>query len=229
MTPALPITLRHPSSAPSAAGTKTITPPTLSWLQGAWLVTHSSLPLWRKARNVRITYTPIPQSGSAGGRGHAGGTHLLDEVTYESLSSSGTGKPSTVRGVDKPFATADAPATLGLVAHADTAPPAATDAGEELAALGYTWRGKGWLMIATSKWEILGWGEEEEGDSWVVTYFAKTLFTPAGVDFYSRRGRLGTATVEGIKAAIRELGGDVAKLGGEVFEVACDGERDGKA
>ncbi len=43
----------------------------------------------------------------------------------------------------------------------------------------YQWRGKGWLRIASSQWEVLGYGEEEGG--WCVTFFQKTLFTPAGV------------------------------------------------
>lgn len=80
-------------------------------------------------------------------------------------------------------------------------------------------------MIATSKWEILGWGEEEgTGNSWVVTYFAKTLFTPAGVDFYSRKGGLTSQTVEGIKEGLAAMGGDVAKLAGELFEIGMNGE-----
>ena len=192
--------------------------------------------MWKKSRNVQITYTPIPRSGSAGGLGHVSGTHIDDLVSYQALDKSKS-KVSTVKGVDKPFPIPDAPATLGVVMGSDTAPPPATDAGEELANLGYNWRGKGWLMVASSKWEILGYGEEASGasdhaglaNSWVVTYFAKTLFTPAGVDLYSRRGQLAPATVEGIKEAIRGLGGDVAKLGGEVFEVAYDVEREGKA
>ena len=40
---------------------------------------------------------------------------------------------------------------------------------------------KGWLMIASSKWQVLGYGE-----GWAITYFAKTLFTPAGIDIYIR-------------------------------------------
>ncbi|KAJ4322906.1 hypothetical protein N0V94_002169 [Neodidymelliopsis sp. IMI 364377] len=184
--------------------------------------------MWKKSRNVQITYTPIANSGSAGGLGHVSGTHLSDLVTYQAVDKSKS-KVSEVKGVDKPFPISDAPATQGLVEHADTAPPPTTGEGEELASLGYTWRGKGWLMIASSKWEILGYGDEEGGNRWVATYFAKTLFTPAGVDFYSRQGQLGPETVEEIKQAIKGLGGDVAKLGAEVFEVAYDGERAEKA
>lgn len=80
-------------------------------------------------------------------------------------------------------------------------------------------------MIASSKWEILGYGEEEgTGNSWVVTYFAKTLFTPAGVDFYSRKGKLTEQTIEGIKAGLAGLGGDVAKLAADLFEIKIEGE-----
>ena len=50
----------------------------------------------------------------------------------------------------------------------------------------WNWRGKGWLKIASSHWEVLGWGERED-ERWVVTWFAPSLFTPAGIDIYSSR------------------------------------------
>lgn len=132
-------------------------------------------------------------------------------VTYQNLSSD---KLKTVHGVDKPF---EVPNTSSA--------PAEAEAGE-VASLGYNWRGKGWLVIATSKWEILGYGDEEAtGNSWVVTYFAKTLFTPAGVDFYSRKGSLAPQTIEYIKAGLAGIGGDVAKLAEQVFEVKMDEDR----
>jgi hypothetical protein len=165
---------------------------------------------------VRITYTPLPISSTPAG---PGSTHLDDEVSYQPLDKTKS-KISTVRGVDRPFATSAASENQGQV----------EGEGDEKASLGYNWRGKGWLMIASSKWEILGYGEEagDDGNSWVVTYFAKTLFTPAGVDFYSRKGQLKSETVQGIKSGLAGLGGDVAKLAGEVFEVAWDGEREPK-
>ncbi|RMZ73614.1 glycosyl hydrolase family 43 [Pyrenophora seminiperda CCB06] len=198
-----PATLRAPSSlsTTTTASPPHLTPPLLSWLSGPWHVTHSTLPMWKSARNVLITYTPLPSSATSP-------AHIDDLVTYQSLSSS---KLKTVRGVDKPFS---------VVAPGAT--PEAEGA-EERASLGYNWRGKGLLMIATSKWEILGYGEEEEGgNSWVVTYFAKTLFTPAGVDFYSRKGRLSERTVGEIKAGLEGLGGEVAKLAEGLFEVKMD-------
>ena len=152
---------------------------------------------------MRITYSALLKTTPA---------HLDDEVSYQKLNSKAI---KTVKGVDKPFLASEEPA--GGEARA----------GGERASLGYNWRGSGWLMIASSKWELLGHGlEEGSGNAWVVTYFAKTLFTPAGVDFYSRKGPLQPRTVESIKEALKGLGGDVANLAEQMFEVAMDGDRD---
>ncbi|KAI1800164.1 hypothetical protein F4811DRAFT_49267 [Daldinia bambusicola] len=93
----------------------------------------------------------------------------------------------------------------------------------------WTWRGKGLLAIASSHWEILGWGERPlrfpaerpllagssvDGDDaavggverWAVTWFAPTLFTQEGVDIYSdRKEGLSQETVDGIVKALKEL------------------------
>ncbi|KAF1951319.1 hypothetical protein CC80DRAFT_209656 [Byssothecium circinans] len=186
------VILRAPTEA-----SPSIAPPTLKWLSGSWNVTHSTLPMWRKNKNVIITYTPVPNTSPP---------QLDDIVTYNPISSSST---KTVHGLDKPF----------------SVPNTASSEGEakDTASLAYHWRGKGWLMIASSKWEILGYGEEEgTGNAWVVTYFAKTMFTPAGIDIYSRKGKLKAELVEAIRAGLAGLGGGVGKLAGEVFEVAMD-------
>ena len=88
----------------------------------------------------------------------------------------------------------------------------------------WDWRGKGWLMIASSHWEVLGWGDLEGEGQWAVTYFAKTLFTPAGIDIYAReKNGLPGEVVEGIKSALGGIGDEaVKKLAGEVFEVKRD-------
>jgi hypothetical protein len=89
----------------------------------------------------------------------------------------------------------------------------------------WDWRGKGWLMVASSHWEILGWADKGAGqDSWVVTYFAKTLFTPAGLDIYSRHKRgLGEQAVQEIKEALGCVENkDVRRLSGELFDVKMD-------
>lgn len=126
---------------------------------------------------------------------------LDDLVSYQSLSST---KLHTIEGVDS---------------------ASGEGRGE------WDWRGKGWLKVASSHWEVLGWGEEEgSGNKWVVTCFAKTLFTPAGVDFYSNsKGGLRPETVEAIKEGLANVDdADIRKMAGEVFEVLIDDARDGE-
>lgn len=145
--------------------------PSLEWLCRTWTVTHSTLSMWRSARNVRITYTPLPASSMSSTSStsstpstdaSAATTQIDDLVEYEPTSS--TTKLKTVHGVDKQSG------------------PTAWD-----------WRGKGWLFFVTSHWEILGSGElraPETGEvleRWVVTWFAPTVFTKEGIDFYSDR------------------------------------------
>lgn len=80
-------------------------------------------------------------------------------------------------------------------------------------------------MIASSHWEVLGFGDEGDGEGrWVVTYFAKTLFTPAGIDVYSwRKEGLGQGTVERIKEALGRVESEaVRKLVRELFVVKSD-------
>ncbi|KAF2272359.1 uncharacterized protein EI97DRAFT_212161 [Westerdykella ornata] len=210
------ITLRSPSSSSSSSASTApspIPPPSLSWLEGTWNVTHSTLPMWKKNRNVQITYRRIANTSPP---------QLDDTVTYQALGGSSNIK--TVHGVDKPFHVPDITTPPSTGTHDD---------GDPKASLGYRWRGKGWLVIASSQWEILGYGEEkaadcvEGGNQWVVTHFAKTLFTPAGLDIYSRKGQLSPETIEGIKAALEGLGGEVAALAGKMFAVAFDGEGEG--
>ena len=90
----------------------------------------------------------------------------------------------------------------------------------------YDWRGTGWLRIASSHWEVLGYGDVpgDGGHQWVVTYFAKTLFTPAGIDIYSRQaGGLPEAVVAAIKNALKGLEApELRKLVENMFEVKND-------
>ena len=77
-------------------------------------------------------------------------------------------------------------------------------------------------MIASSHWEVLGWGDLDGGGKWAVTYFAKTAFTPAGIDLYAwKKEGNGKGLVEEIKAALRAVGNDaISHLATELFEVA---------
>ena len=67
-------------------------PPPIMWVEGTWHVTHSTLPMWRNNRNVKITYTQLPPSAS-------GQICLDDKVEYQSLKSE---KLKTVAGIDTP-------------------------------------------------------------------------------------------------------------------------------
>lgn len=148
-------------------------------------------------------------------------------MTYQALGDA-KGKVKSVRGVDTPAVSA----TSG-------------GKGEEDMGFAWNWRGRGWLMVASSHWEVLGYGDEdtpasvsvpvpatgeaqssEARNKYVVTYFAKTLFTPAGLDIYSAEGTgLKEGTVEAIKKALGESADEgVRRLAGELFEVAVDGE-----
>ena len=166
--------------------------------------------MWKRSRNVRIEYTPVTGTSPA---------HLDDFVSYQPLDST---KLKTVRGVDKPFSVPHTAIPSPAAAGAEAGVSTAADVGS----IGYNWRGKGWLMIASSKWEILGYGEEETtGNSWIVTYFALTAFTPAGIDFYSRKGNLRPETVENIKKELAGFGGEVETLAAKLFEVRMDDAR----
>lgn len=172
--------------------------PSVSFLSGPWYVTHSTLPMWRSSRNVVVTYTPLSSSVAQiaetpiSDSSNLSETLIDDLVTYQKLSSD---KQRTVKGVDTPHSTVQG---------------------------AYTWRGKGWLKIASSQWEVLGWGEEDGG--WVVTWFQKTLFTPMGIDIYARKkGGLSAGLLERIKAEMSKVGDDkFAKLTKDIFEIRHD-------
>lgn len=70
-------------------------------------------------------------------------------------------------------------------------------------------------MIAPSKWQVLGYG-----DGWALTFFSKTLFTPAGLDVYCRDGNgISEELYQEIVSKTKELGGEVGKLAESLFKV----------
>ena len=88
----------------------------------------------------------------------------------------------------------------------------------------FKWRGRGWLVVASSRWQLLGYGNgSAEGDddpAWAVTFFEQTLFTPAGIDIYARTSDgLPTALVEQITSGLTSLGGQVGVLAGQIFAI----------
>ncbi|KAK3902580.1 hypothetical protein C8A05DRAFT_44028 [Staphylotrichum tortipilum] len=89
-----PITLRLPSKYTTHLPPPSDPPfamPPLPFLHRTWSVTHSTLRMWRSARNVRITYGSLAPSSSSRER-------MSDLVEYEALS--GAGGVKTVAGVD---------------------------------------------------------------------------------------------------------------------------------
>ena len=192
-----PITLRPPTFSKAKAPAD-YENPTISWLTETWNVTHSTLPMWKSKRNVRIQYTPLDPSSPLMTKENT--DRIDDLVTYQSLKGE---KISKIEGIDKVAGAGDS-------------------RGE------WDWRGKGLLKVAGSHWEVLAWGEEEgSGNKWMVTEFAKTLFTPAGVDVYSKdRTGLKAETMEDIKKALSEVDDeDVKKMVGEIFEITIDDSR----
>jgi len=86
----------------------------------------------------------------------------------------------------------------------------------------FKWRGNGLLFIASSKWQVLGCNtSESEGDHpWAVTFFEKTLFTPAGLDIYARSAEgIPEPLLKEILGKIKDVGGVVAALSEAFFEV----------
>ncbi|KAK2591486.1 hypothetical protein QQS21_010832 [Conoideocrella luteorostrata] len=90
-----PITLNLPSKYapknPQSQAASRSPPPSIEWLTGTWTVTHSTLSMWRSARNVRITYKPLPPKGD-------GKLRIDDLVEYEPTKNAGVLK--SVAGVD---------------------------------------------------------------------------------------------------------------------------------
>ena len=60
----------------------------------------------------------------------------------------------------------------------------------------FTWRGKEFLAIAKSHWEVKLLDDKSE---WAVIWFSKTLFTPEGVDIISKKPQLDKSLIEEIK------------------------------
>ncbi|KAG6008509.1 hypothetical protein E4U21_004349 [Claviceps maximensis] len=93
-----PITLALPSkyilstSPSNSSADSPPPPPCIEWLSRTWTVTHSTLSMWRSARNVRITYKPLPPSGGDNK------SRIDDLVEYEPTNKSGVLK--CVAGVD---------------------------------------------------------------------------------------------------------------------------------
>lgn len=131
----------------------------------------------------------------------AGIVRVEDTTSYRGL---GSAKVKTIRGCNTPSGTAQAGTHAGA----------------------HDWWGYGWLKVATSHWEILGHGECAGGGQWLVTHFHKTLFTPEGIDVYSREKRgLPAETLADVTKGLQGLESDgFKKMVDALFEVRHDQE-----
>lgn len=157
--------------------------------------------MWRKAKNVRITYKLLPP-----GEGKGDGVKVVcidDEVSSVPTEKTWLPQPKSIRGVDTP---------------------------DDKVVAAWNWRGRGLLRVASSYWEVLGWGEFDSGEGgdaegkerWVVTWFKASLFTPMGVDVYSsRKEGISEALYRAIEGALER--GDA----GEEVRDMCKGEMRG--
>lgn len=75
------------------------------------------------------------------------------------------------------------------------------DKPENEAATQFTWRGKGFLALFKSKWEIVYSSPE-----WTLIHFEKTLATAEGYDVIARDKQMSADTMEKIRVKLRELG-----------------------
>lgn len=111
---------------------------------------------------------------------------------HASLSAAPTSPRKTIRGIDRPHRSSS----------------------KSTNQVRWKWRGKGFLRIISSHWQPLGYSFKSNSDpetdhqvlpeetDWVITYFSKTLFTPAGIDIYSRTG---TGLPNDVKAQLVEV------------------------
>ncbi|KAF3099109.1 hypothetical protein TWF569_005006 [Orbilia oligospora] len=185
-------------------------PLTPTALLKTWWVTTSTLPMWKSAKNIRITYTSIPS------------TKNIDDIIHYNPRN---GPPAT-------NSTPEEAAKLVTKSIHGVDYPLSENEGD----LTYKWRGKGLLFIATSRWQVVGYGGRDvrtvvgeggeevlEGVEWVVTYFEKSLFTPAGVDVMTvAREGVDGETLGAIGEGLKGIGGVLGELWGGIFDIPRD-------
>ena len=124
-----------------------------------------------------------------------------DLVEYQKEGVETSSSRSTVRGNDK----------------RDVEPLRDGSAGRTVGTR-WKWRGRGWLMIASSRWQLLGF-DLDAGIA--VSYFKSTLFTPAGLDVIVRDPAKVTPELRSsILEAVRGVDDpEIAKLAPQLFDV----------
>lgn len=80
----------------------------------------------------------------------------------------------------------------------------------------FTWRGKGWLMLFTSKWKV-EWLNAD--NTCAIISFQKTWATPAGVDIISRQKFAPESVIQEARAVISQSA-HLKEMAENLFEVA---------
>ncbi|KAI0321071.1 hypothetical protein OF83DRAFT_414472 [Amylostereum chailletii] len=169
-------------------------------IMGTWYVTHSTLPMWKKNKDVTITYTARADPSSTA---EEQPVQIDDVVEYRGKAKPVSSKRTRIVGVDTVEASSADPSS-----SSSSSPPSTR----------FKWRGSGLLFPLTSRWQLLGYASDET--PWAVTYFEKTLFTPEGIDIYARsKEGLPEGLLAEIKEGLKQVGGKVGELAGELFEV----------
>ncbi|KAL2815029.1 hypothetical protein BDW59DRAFT_166944 [Aspergillus cavernicola] len=154
-------------------------------LAGRWYITRSSSPFWRDKHGVSITFSLDAAQKST----ESDSPPVYTTQTAYRTSAESSGSTKTVSGTDRRVATADG--------NGD-----GNDDGSS--AIVMEWRGSGWLRIARTRWEILGFG----GGSvvqWIVVYAEKSMVTPAGISVYSREREMGDQSEREMQDALARM------------------------
>ncbi|GKT56282.1 hypothetical protein ColTof4_09171 [Colletotrichum tofieldiae] len=154
--PPTAVALRSPSKY-TPAPPATFSAPPVDWLLRTWTVTHSTLAMWRDARNVRISYAALDPKPD--------GTARVDDLVEYESNKTAAGGVKSVKGVD-------------------TASQAGDTSAWDWRGKGWLFFvGSHWEVLGWGEREVAGGARER----WVVTWFAPTLFTKEGVDVYCDR------------------------------------------
>jgi hypothetical protein len=162
--------------------------------------------MWKSKRNVTITYNPLASDATK-----------LDDLVQSQKALSKSDEEALAKTPDVTLPKSGVSSIRGIDTPVLGKPGA------------YTWRGKGMLILITSHWELIGYGEEVSGNKWAVTYFLPALYglaAPAGIDIYSQDPKgVSVETMDGIMAQLKkveDVNGKFAKIVADLVPVKGD-------
>lgn len=77
------------------------------------------------------------------------------------------------------------------------------------------------MRLFTARWEILGFGNEASGESWLMTFQHKTLFTSPAVNISCKNGhKLSDETSKTLEEWLKSLGNEeLAKVVNDMYTI----------